>query len=299
MAADAHLAGQRVFVTGATGFLGSHLVRALRARDADVIVLDGDIRDRAVVAARVAAARPSIVFHLAAYGTTPLQPDEARMRAVNTGGVEHLWQALDAFPCRIVQTGTCAEYGAAFGPIAETTECHPSSVYAATVHDAVLFSQERARRTGRPLVVLRPFGPFGPGDRPERLVPHVVDALVAGRRAAVTAGEFCRDYSYVDLHVWALIRAAAMTLDETARVYNIGSGKPVAVRTLVEAIAALVGGDAADRVDFGAAPYRADDRVDRYADIAAARRDLGFEPRVTLVEGLRRTVQAARAEAAR
>jgi UDP-glucose 4-epimerase len=158
------------------------------------------------------------------------------------------------------------------------------------VHDAVTMSCDRARRSGRALVVLRPFGPYGPGDRPERLVPFVVDRLLSGDRAPVTAGAQLRDYSFVDDHVRALLLAATRSLSDTARIYNVGSGRPVSIRALVEAIAAAVGGSALSRVDFGAVPYRADDPAEMFASVEAARRDLGFETRVTLEDGLARTV---------
>ena len=82
-------------------------------------------------------------------------------------------------------------------------------------------------------------------------------------------------------------------------MYNIGSGKPVTVRTVVEAIAALVGGDASTGSISAAIPYRDDDCVDRYAAIDAARRELCFDPKVPLADGLRWTIEAARREAAR
>ena len=85
-----------------------------------------------------------------------------------------------------------------------------------------------------------------------------------------------------------------MPLADTGGVYNIGSGCPVSVRDLVLKIARMVGGDAIDRIDFGATPSRPDDRADRYADIGAARRDLGFMPAVSLDEGLRLTIEAMR-----
>lgn len=284
------LAGRRVFVTGAGGFIGSHLTRALTESGAVVHRLQGDIRDLAVVIAEMAAARPELVFHLAAYGTTPVQRDERRMREVNVGGVEHLWDALEGWPCRIVQTGTCAEYGPATGALREDHACQPASAYATTVHEAVSLSTSRARRTGRELVVLRPFGPYGPGDRPERLIPFLVSGLLSGHRVSVTAGEQRRDYSYIDDHVRALLLAATTPLRDTACIYNIGSGTPIAVRALVERIAAAVDGGALARVDFGAVPYRPGDLADMFADTDAARRDLGYEPSVALDEGLARTV---------
>ena len=294
MAGSESLGGRRVFVTGATGFIGTHLTRALAAAGVDVYRLRGDIRDRANVEAAVAAARPELVFHLAAYGTTPVQRDERRMREVNAGGVEHLWDALDRWNCRIVQTGSCGEYGPATGALREDHACRPATPYTATVHEAVVYSIDRARRTGRELVVVRPFGPYGPGDRPERLIPFVIAGLLGGRRVAVTAGEQRRDYSFIDDHVRALIAAGTAALSETARIYNVGSGGPIAVRTLVERIAAAVDGGAIARVDFGAVPYRSGDLSDMFADITAARRDLGYAPAIALDEGLARTVASHR-----
>jgi len=295
------LAGRRVFVTGATGFIGTHLVRTLLAAGALVRRLQGDIRDLSAVSAAIDAARPELVFHLAAYGTTPGQRDERRMRAVNVGGIENLWTAIDASNCRIVQTGSCGEYGPATGALREDHPCRPATPYTTTVHEAVNYSIERARRTGRELVIVRPFGPYGPGDRPERLIPFVVSRLLSGQRVAVTAGEQRRDYSFIDDHVRALLAAAIAKLSDTARVYNVGSGGPITVRTLVERIAAAVDAGALARVDFGAVPYRPGDRADMFADTTAARRDLGYEPTVALDEGLARTVawhRASRAGAA-
>src|SRR5712692_6449556 len=131
------MAGRRVLVTGARGFLGSHLMLALAAAGGEAHAFQGDITDAEGVRAEVAAVRPDLVFHMAAYGTTPIQRDEARMREVNVGGVEHLWRALDGQSCRVVQTGTCGEYGPAMGALAEDHLCRPATAYTRTMHEAV------------------------------------------------------------------------------------------------------------------------------------------------------------------
>lgn len=288
------LRGQRVFVTGARGFLGRHLTTALVEHGADVNAYGGDVTDRAALRAAVADARPAVVVHLAAYGTTSSQLDVVRMRAVNTGGAENLWAALDGTRARLVHTGTCAEYAPKNGPLAETDPCEPESDYARTLHDAVSYSLSMAERSGREVVILRPFGPYGPGDRQERLIPFVIHGLLGSGRVPVTAGRQRRDFSYVSDHISALLSAASATLPQTGAIYNVGSGCPIGVREVVERIAALIGADAIDRVDFGAAPARPGDRADRYADISAAKRDLAFTPSVSLDEGLRLTIGAMR-----
>lgn len=294
MPAGRSLRGQRVFITGARGFLGRHLTAALAGCGADLIAFGGDVTDRAALHASVADADPDVVFHLAAYGTTSTQRDVVRMRAVNTGGVENLWAALDGTSARLVQTGTCAEYAPKHGPLSEDDPCEPGSGYAQTLHDAVSYSQSMAGRSGREVVVLRPFGPYGPGDRQERLIPFVIHGLLGSGRVSVTAGRQRRDFSYVSDHVSALVAAATAALPRTPAIYNVGSGCPISVREVVERIAALVGGGAIGRVDFGAAPARPDDRADRYADITAARNDLAFTPAVSFDEGLRLTIGAMR-----
>ncbi len=284
------LAGRRVFLTGARGFLGSHLMVALAAAGADAHAFQGDITDAESVRAEVSAARPDLVFHMAAYGTTPIQRDEARMRDVNVGGIENLWKALDRQSCRVVQTGTCGEYGPAMGALAEHHICRPATSYTRTMHEAVLFSLDRARRSGRELIVLRPFGPYGPGDRSERLVPHVINGLLSGGRVAATTGQQRRDYSHVSDHVRALMLAGTRTLADMPAVFNIGTGRPIRVRDLIETIATIINNGALARVDFGAVPLRPNDLPDMFADTTAARRLLGYEPAVALEDGLSRTV---------
>jgi nucleoside-diphosphate-sugar epimerase len=288
------IAGSRILITGSTGFLGAHLSRALTGAGADVRAYSGDITDRSSLCAGLAASRPDFVFHLAAYGTTPIQKDGERMRAVNVGGIENLWVALDGTDARLIQTGTCAEYATKNGPISEHDPCAPESDYAATLHEAVSYSQACAHRTGREVIILRPFGPYGPGDRAERVIPFVIRGLLGTGRISVTAGQQRRDFSYVADHVAAFVAAATAQLAQTGSVYNIGSGCPISVRDVVVKIARMIGGDAAGRVDFGAAAARPDDRADRYADITAARRDLAFAPAVALDEGLRLTIEAMR-----
>jgi nucleoside-diphosphate-sugar epimerase len=284
------LAGRRVLVTGARGFLGSHLMLALAAAGADAHAFQGDITDAEAVRAEVSGIGPDLVFHMAAYGTTPIQRDEARMREVNVGGTKHLWEALDRQPCRVVQTGTCGEYGPAIGALAEHQICRPATAFTQTMHEAVLFSLDRARHSGRELIVLRPFGPYGPDDRSERLVPHVIDGLLSGGRVATTSGQQRRDHSHVSDHIRALMLAGTRTLADLPAVFNVGTGRPIRVRDLIETIATVIGDGALARVDFGAVPLRPNDLSDMFADTTAARRLLGYEPAMALEDGLSRTI---------
>lgn len=306
------LAGRSVLVTGGTGFLGSHLLRALAGAGAEVhatrrspasaprVPVDGvcwheaDLTDEASLRAAVRAAEPAVVFNLAAYGTTYDQRDAEQTYRVNVEGSWNLWRALGDRACRLVHAGSCGEYGQARGQVREDHVCEPTWLYPATKNASVVLLTTLGRQSGREVVVLRPFGPYGPGDDTSRVVPQVTLSLLRGEEVPVTAGEQLRDYAYVSDHVDAFLLAGTRPLVRRSPIYNIGSGRVVSLRTLIAGIAAAVGEDALERVRFGAVPYRDTEVWEMCCDIGAARRELGYEPRVTLAEGLAKTVTWAR-----
>jgi nucleoside-diphosphate-sugar epimerase len=307
------LARRPVFVTGATGFLGSHLVRALTVAGAEVHALrrrneggtplraddvtwhTGDILDPDSLDEALQKACPDVVFHLAAYGTTIEESDADKVFRTNVEGTLNLWKALSDKPCRIVHTGSCGEYGHVRGLCTEDQCCAPTWFYPATKNASVVLLSTLSRETGREVVTLRPFGPYGPADKPSRVVPQVIQTLLSGEPVRVTLGEQLRDYAFIDDHVSAFLLAATAELPAHGRIYNVGSGEVITLRHLIETIARTIGGDAPGRVQFGAVPYRETEVWEMCANIDAARLDLGFAPRVSLDEGIRRTVSWYRA----
>lgn len=301
------LAGRAVLVTGATGFLGTHLVRALTAVGAEVHALRrrpdagtrlpcegvkwhlGDVLDLASLREVVRKARPEKVFHLAAHGTVEGGDPDLTFR-VNVEGSLNLWRALDGAGCRFVHAGSCGEYGRAEGQVTEREVCRPTWFYPATKNASVVLLSTLGRESGREVVTLRPFGPYGPADDPRRVVPHVVLSLLRGEDVAVTEGEQLRDYAFVEDQVEAFLLAATRPLASPGEIYNVGSGEVTTLRRLMESVAEAVGDGALRRIRFGALPYRESEMWEMCANIDAARRDLGYVPRTPLAEGLRRTV---------
>jgi nucleoside-diphosphate-sugar epimerase len=184
-------------------------------------------------------------------------------------------------------TGTCAEYGDVEGLAQEALPCRPRSAYAATKHAAVNLACADARETGRPVVVLRPFGPFGPGDDPLRVLPAAIAGLIEGRDVALGDGTAVRDFSYVDDHVDAVLCAATVANLAPGTIYNIGTGRGLTIRTALERVAALVNGPG--RLMFGARPAAPGDLREMVADVSAARRELGFEVRTTFDQAVLQT----------
>jgi nucleoside-diphosphate-sugar epimerase len=302
------LTGKPVLVTGATGFLGTHLAIELVRLGAEVHALRrdpsrstrlpcpgitwhaGNLTDPESLRQAVRRSGPEVVFHLAAYGVVYGQPNEDAMFRVNVQGTWDLWQALEGHRCRLVHVGSCGEYGEARGAVREDHACRPQWFYPATKNVATVLLSTLGRRGDREVVILRPFGPYGPADNSGRVIPHTISALLRGEEVQVTAGKQLRDYAHVDDHVAALVCAGSCPLAGSGRIYNVGSGEVVTLRHLLETIARAVGGTAPQRVRFGAIPYRPDETWEMYCDISAARAELGWAPRVSLEEGIARTV---------
>jgi nucleoside-diphosphate-sugar epimerase len=282
--------GGRVFVTGASGFLGAHVVRALKSAGAEVYDTRIDLLDVSTLRAALAVAEPDCVIHLAAYGARPGERDRDRMFAVNVQGSVNLWSALPSSVRRVVMAGTCVEYAAADALVNEQYPCDPRNAYAASKHAAVSLLRAFGREEKRQVVVLRPFGPYGPGDDSDRVVPFTLRRLIAGESVPLSHGEQLRDFAFVDDHARAFLLAATSDIPHAAPMYNIGSGEAVTLRSVIEAAADAVDPSARQLLQFGALPYRADEGRVIGADISAARRDLGYQPAVPIADGLVRTV---------
>ncbi|MFN7973399.1 MAG: NAD-dependent epimerase/dehydratase family protein [Acidobacteriota bacterium] len=306
--------GRRVLVTGATGFLGSHLTRRLSELGADVrawagsrahlVRLEGvrariedvDLRDARRVSEACRDAAPEVVFHLAAYGVQSREGDLGQAIAVNVQGTHHLLDAIGSTACRrVVQTGTWAEYAASERPLREEDPLAPVGPYATTKAMATLLACEMASRARWDLVVLRPFSVYGPREDDGKFVPTVIDACLRGDAPRLTSCRQVRDYVYVADVVDAYV-AASDAMIENPCVVNVASGQGIALRDLALAIARHVGGST---ISFGAIPDRPREIPHVRADIGRARGLLSWTPRHGLDEGIRLTSEwyATRAKA--
>lgn len=302
-----------MLVTGGTGFLGSHLVRRLVALRADVHVLArprsslhriadvtgevkllaGDLTHVREVSAAVATAQPEIIFHLAAYGVDPRRRHPPTILRTNVGGLANLLEASRDTPyARFVNTGTCFEYGNHRRPLGESAPLEPLNVYAVSKLSALHLCALYARLHGKPIVTIRPFTFFGPGERPQRLIPSVILSILARRPIRITAGVQTRDYTYVEDMAAAFV-SAAVAKRAVGQVINVGTGQDHPVREIVERIRTILRSDVP--VHAGAVPTKADEAWRLCADRRRAGELLGWRPRVSFAEGIQRTAAWLRA----
>ncbi|QRN95948.1 SDR family NAD(P)-dependent oxidoreductase [Archangium violaceum] len=302
---------KRVVVTGGSGFIGSHLVKRLLEQGAKVAVtmrygnvmknerlreewtrikvIEADLRNRGALD-EVAKFDPQVVFHLAAYnhvGESFRQVEECF--DVNAKGTANL---LDVVPGTeaFVYMSTSEVYGHQSGvPFVETMNPEPISPYAITKYSGELYCRmkQRMKGSGR-IVVLRPFNAYGPYQSSKAIIPELIINCLKGKPIRTTKGEQTREFNYVGNLVDGLLAAAEHTGTIEGPV-NLASGEEVAIRDLVKKIAALT--NTKSSIEIGALEYRPTEIWRMFADSSRARSLFGWTPRVSLDEGLARTVE--------
>ena len=311
----------QVLVTGATGFLGTHLIQRLLAdgarvhalvrpdsprrkdlaADTRVTCLLADLRDEAALDACLTATSPDVVFHLGAVTAGRRRADAVGSAAVlesyevNVTGTVRLLLALGRAhsSATVVRTGGLEEYGTGPLPYVETQREAPVSPYSATQTAATHLGHALARQVGVPFVTIRPALTYGPGQSATFLIPALIAACLRGQSFDMTRGEQTRDLIYVDDVVEALVAAATARVAD--RIVNVGSGLEYRMRDVAELIVRLTG--AVGQVRIGALPDRPGDLPRLVCDPQLARELLDWQATTSLEDGLARTIAAYRRQA--
>lgn len=313
----ASLTGQRVLVTGGSGFIGSHLVRRLLAEGAEVHVLtsavsavyptrllgmrehiclhEGSVTDRGAMDSLVGLAKAAYVFHLAAYthvGKSWQRVDECLQ--TNVQGTVNLLQALARSDYRrFVFVSTSEVYGNVAVPFREDALVNPVSPYAVSKYAAERYCRMFQAGRNWPIVVIRPFNAYGPAQSPDRIIPEVVTRALRRQPLRMTHGRQTREFNYVEDLVEGFVRAATAP-DVEGRLINLGGGDEVSMREVASRILNQL--DNPIEPSFGALPDRPSEIWRMYSDATVARDLLGWSPQVGLDEGLRRTIDFYRSQ---
>lgn len=308
--------GKRVLVTGAGGFIGSHLVETLAHEGAQVtafvrynsrndpgllqfvdpVVLEGiklcfgDLRDFQAV--RSAMEGVHTVFHLGALIGIPYSyvypGDVAQTNVLGTLNV--LMAAREMGVERIVHTSTSEVYGTArYVPMDEAHPLQAQSPYAASKIGADKLAESFYRSYALPVVTVRPFNTYGPRQSARAVIPTMIVQMLTKTTVRLGSVHPRRDFNFVSDTVAGFL-AAATCDGAVGEVINIGSGHEISIGDLVSLIRTIVGRPVTVEVD----PERirsATSEVERLlADNRKARSLLGWSPQIPLEEGLRRTI---------
>ncbi|MBO9324041.1 MAG: SDR family oxidoreductase [Roseiflexus sp.] len=302
-----------VLVTGGAGFIGSHLVEALLRRGDrvrvfdnfstgryenvkhlhnDIELIEGDLRDFDAV--RRAVASVEVVFHQAALASVQRSVDDPMTtNAVNVTGTLHvLVAARDAGVRRVVFASSSSVYGdTPTLPKVETQVLQPLSPYAVSKLAGEQYCMAFSVVYGLPSIALRYFNVFGPRQDPHSeyaaVIPRFIDRMVRGLPPIIYGdGLQSRDFTYIENVVDANL-AAADAPASCSTVFNVGAGERTSLLDLAAQINRVLGSHLIPEHH----PPRAGDVRHSLASIEAISQALGYAPRITLAEGLARTIE--------
>ena len=299
MSCDPRFAGQRILITGASGFIGSHLCRRLRGCGAELHAVSREVRtssgpglrwwhadlaEYAAVHEIISAIRPDIVFHLASLvtGARKVELVIPTLRGNLLSTINLLTAVAERGCNRLIHAGSMEE------PVSDESFPIPSSPYAASKWASAGYARMFHTLFGLPVILLRIFMVYGPGQMDSsKLIPYVILSLLRGEVPKLTSGNRPVDWIFVEDVIEGLL-AAATAENLGVATLDIGSGSLVTVREIVQRLRHLV--DPSLVPVFGAMGDRPHEVV-RSADISATEKTLGWRPKTPLWDGLEKTVE--------
>lgn len=308
--------GKNVLVTGAGGFIGSHLVEQLHAQGAKVRafvrynsrgdagllrqlppetlsqleIIGGDIRDSSAIFNAVSGM--NVVFHLGALISIPysyVHPREVTESNI-IGTLNVLEAARQHKTPRVIHTSTSEVYGTArYAPINEAHPLQGQSPYSASKIGADKLAESFHLSFNLPVVTVRPFNTFGPRQSARAVIPTIITQALAGKIIKLGNLDTTRDFTYVEDTVEGFLKAAQAD-GALGGTFNLGTGAEIRVGDLADRIISATGTQA--RVQVEALRLRPDksEVLRLISDNSLAKQSLGWTPRFSLDEGLGRTI---------
>ena len=300
-------------VTGASGFIGAHLIARLLAESVQVTVLARSSsvlpaawRDRVRVVTcddfsesnlrRLIDTPLDAVFHLAAYGVKPTNRDIDEILRINVELPATLVRICAEWHARMVMAGTFSEYRSPSTQdlLFEHSPLEQSKLYGSSKAAGGLMASAIAHHSDVGFRLLRLFKVYGAGEAPHRLLPALVSGLAKRERVAISAGTQVLDFVYIDDVIEAMLRADGHCRQKGgAATWNVATGRAHSVREFAEAVAKAMNADSS-LLGFGTIAMRKDDEPWLVGSPDLLRSELGWQPSIGLDDGVRAAVQALR-----
>ncbi len=189
-----------------------------------------------------------------------------------------------------IQIGTGLEYGKKNSPIKEDSKCNPISSYAKSKYLATKHIIQKAKKNSFPAMVLRPFQVYGPMQDDNRLIPIIINSCIEKKKFNCSDGKQLRDFIFIDDFIEALVKIISNnTRDQAAKVFNIGFGKPIEVKKVINLIVKLCKGG---KPNYGKILLRSDENKVIYPDIQKIKTVINWYPKTNLETGLIKTIKS-------
>ncbi|BAG00915.1 MAG: NAD(P)-dependent oxidoreductase [Microcystis sp. M54BS1] len=296
----------KVLITGASGFVGSHVARLLVAEGCEVHVLVRESSNRwriqdilpsmylwqsdlvafENVNTYLQEIKPELCIHLAWYAV----PGKYLNSQENLDSIQasiNLLSQLAELGCkRFVGIGTCFEYDLSLGYLSESSLTKPITLYAATKVALSTILQQFAQITEMEVAWIRLFYQYGPMEDERRLIPGIISSLLRDEVVKTTKGEQIRDFLHIEdvaSAIWAVAKS------NVSGVVNVGSGQPVTVGQIALELGNLLGKP--DLIHLGALPYRPNDPMFICANNELLRKKTDWTQKYNLTTGLKNTIK--------
>ena len=187
---------------------------------------------------------------------------------------------------KFIQIGSSDEYGKVKAPQSETIREKPISPYSVAKTASTHLIQMLHRTERFPGVILRPFLIYGPGQDENRFIPQVINGCLSEKQFPTSEGKQVRDFCHVNDAVNAII-LAMLSDDSNGKIFNIGSGIPVTIRSVIKKITKIID---KGKPQYGVVPYRIGENMELYANISYIKKILNWEPLVNFDEGIKEVI---------
>lgn len=298
-----------ILVTGATGFIGRHLAARLVSDGYNVIgtyfrvlprnapeisgvkYVQLDLNDESSLRNLFSTRNIDSVFHTAAAGVSTQDEHLREIFSINTVGTGLLGNAaLKAKVRSFIYLGSAFEYGSSNVPLTEESLVKPVNLYGASKAAGWMVLDTLYRLQGLPLMSIRVFTTYGPGEQKKKLVPYVIHNLLNHNPVLLTSGQQIRDYLFIDDLIEATIKV--WSLNKPGEIFNVGGSQESAIqiRELVEQIV-IMSGAPLNLCQFGDAQRTRHDPPYLVADVRKINNLTGWKANTPLEMGLHQTIQ--------